>query len=238
MKDLVLYMTIGYPDENTFFRMLDMLDEEKVPVLELGIPVGNPFVDGDLIRQSHKKVLDSGIGQKKIIRWLQRIRRDYKFCIILMTYKEGMERFCLSELDKNLYDGILCVDEVIRADTGMRPVQIYNETMTEVQMLSLLAENKNFAYVMSGNGKTGSFSCLPDGYKRTVHFLKKNTNLPVYVGFGIKTLKDVNAVCSHGADGVIIGSHFMRIMSEKGCLECKKYINIINNYLQKTALQP
>ena len=50
MKDLVLYMTIGYPDENTFFRMLDMLDEEKVPVLELGIPVGNPFVDGDLIR--------------------------------------------------------------------------------------------------------------------------------------------------------------------------------------------
>ena len=38
MKDLVLYMTIGYPDENTFFQMLDMLDEEKVPVLELGIP--------------------------------------------------------------------------------------------------------------------------------------------------------------------------------------------------------
>ena len=206
MKDLVLYMTIGYPDENTFFQMLDMLDEEKVPVLELGIPVGNPFLDGDLIRQSHKQVLDSGIGREKIVRWLQKIRREYKFRIILMTYKEGMEKFCLSELDRKLYDGILCVDEVIRA-------------------------------VMSGNGKTGSFSRLPDGYIRTVHFLKKNTALPVYVGFGIKTLKDVKAVCSHGADGVIIGSHFMRIMREKGCLECKEYIKIINNYLQKTALQ-
>ena len=237
MKDLVLYMTIGYPDENTFFQMLDMLDEEKVPVLELGIPVGNPFPDGDLIRQSHKQVLDSGIGREKIVRWLQKIRREYKFRIILMTYKEGMEKFCLSELDRKLYDGILCVDEVIRADSGMKPVQIYNETMTEVQMLGLLAENANFAYVMSGDGKTGSFSRLPDGYIRTVHFLKKNTALPVYVGFGIKTLKDVKAVCSHGADGVIIGSHFMRIMREKGCLECKEYIKIINNYLQKTALQ-
>lgn len=170
MKDLVLYMTIGYPDENTFFQMLDMLDEEKVPVLELGIPVGNPFLDGDLIRQSHKQVLDSGIGREKIVRWLQKIRREYKFRIILMTYKEGMEKFCLSELDRKLYDGILCVDEVIRADSGMKPVQIYNETMTEVQMLGLLAENANFAYVMSGNGKTGSFSRLPDGYIRTVHF--------------------------------------------------------------------
>lgn len=237
MKDLVLYMTIGYPDEHTFFQMLDMLDEEEVSVLELGIPAENPFLDGDLIRQSHKQVLNSGIDMEKIIRWLERIRRRYKFRIILMTYKEGMERFCLAELDKKIYDGILCVDEVIRADTGMKPVQIYNETMTEVQMLALLDENANFAYVMSGNGKTGSFSCLPDGYIQTVHFLKKHTDLPVYVGFGIKTLKDVKAVCSHGADGVIIGSHFMRIINEKGYLDCKKYIKTINNYLQKIALQ-
>ena len=75
MKDLVLYMTIGYPDENTFFQMLDMLDEEKVPVLELGIPVGNPFLDGDLIRQSHKQVLDSGTVSYTHLSGIQKISR-------------------------------------------------------------------------------------------------------------------------------------------------------------------
>lgn len=236
MKSLVLYMTIGCPDEDTFFQTLDMLDEEHVPVLELGIPVENPFLDGSLIRRSHERMLDSGISRKKIIEWLQKIRSKYKFRVILMTYREGFSRYHLAELDTNLYDGLLCVDDVVTVNSGMKPVQIYNETMEENEMLSLLSENTNFAYVMSGSGKTGSFGHLPDGYIQTVHFLKQKTDLPVYVGFGIKTLEDVKTVCSHGADGVIIGSHFMKILSEEGLSECKKYVNLINNYLQKTAL--
>ena len=59
MKDLVLYITAGYPDENTFFKTLDLMDEQKVPILELGIPAEDPFLDGDIIRQSHRKVLEA-----------------------------------------------------------------------------------------------------------------------------------------------------------------------------------
>lgn len=237
MKDLVLYMTLGYPDENTFFQMLDMLEEENVPVLELGIPVTDPFLDGDLIRCSHKEMLDLGISREQLSKWLERIRRSYKFRIILMTYKEGMDKYCLSELDPDLFDGILCVDKMITADTGMKPVQIYNEAMSQNEILDALSENLNFAYVMSGSGKTGSFEHLPNGYIRVLHFLKQNTELPIYVGFGIKTPEEVNAVCSHGADGVIIGSYFMKQMIENGLEGCKKYINIINKYLQKNPLQ-
>lgn len=237
MKDLVLYITAGYPDEDTFFRTLDLIDEQNVPVLELGIPVSDPFLDGDIIRQSHRKVLEAGMDCRKLVQLLKKIRSKYKFRVILMTYREGIERFRLSKLDKELYEGILCVDDVLTIASGMKPVQIYNETMDENEIMDRLKENTNFAYVMSGTGKTGSFSCLPDGYIKTVSFLKQKTELPVYVGFGIQTLEDVKIVCSHGADGVIIGSHFMKVMRDGGITECKKYLNIINNYLQKRTLQ-
>ncbi|MBS7008946.1 tryptophan synthase subunit alpha [Anaerostipes sp.] len=238
MRDLVLYMTAGYPDENTFFSILDIMDEEHVPVLELGIPAEDPFMDGDLIRQSHREALASGMDWRILESLLEKIRRRYNFRIILMTYREGIGRFCLSKLNTALYDGVLCVNDTLTISSGMKPVQIYNETMDESEIRDRLKENMNFAYVMSGSGKTGSFSCLPDRYIETVKLLKQMTKLPLYVGFGIRTPEDVKTVCSHGADGVIIGSHFMKVFRDGGIGKCKKYINSINNYLQKTTLQP
>lgn len=236
MKDLVLYITAGYPDENTFFKTLDLMDEQKVPILELGIPAEDPFLDGDIIRQSHRKVLEAGIDWRKLGDLLEKIRSRYQFRVILMTYRESINRFHLSKLDTALYDGVLCVNEALTIASGMKPVQIYNEAMDENEIMKHLKENTNFAYVMSGRGKTGSFRRLPEGYIKTVNFLKQKTDLPVYVGFGIKTLEDVKNVCSHGADGVIIGSCFMKVMRDGGVTECKNYLNIINKYLQKDAL--
>lgn len=233
MKDLVLYITAGYPDEKTFFKTLDLMNEQNVPILELGIPAEDPFLDGDIIRQSHKKVLETGIDWTKLVDLLENIRIKYQFRVILMTYREGISRFRLSQLDTALYDGVLCVDKTLTIASGMKPVQIYNGAMDEEEIMEHLKENTNFAYVMSGTGKTGSFRRLPDGYIKTLSFLKQKTDLPVYVGFGIKTLEDVKNVCSHGADGVIIGSHFMKVMRDGGITECKNYLNIINNYLQK-----
>lgn len=60
MKNLVFYLTLHYPDKETFFRILELLDKEKAGYVEIGIPVSDPYVDGGVIRQTHKEVLEKG----------------------------------------------------------------------------------------------------------------------------------------------------------------------------------
>ena len=230
MKNLVFYLTLHYPDKETFFQILELLDKEKAGYVEIGIPVSDPYIDGGVIRQTHKEVLEKGLTKGEVINTLEEIRRRFTFKVVLMTYKEGVEHFCLSDVPKNLYDGFLCVDREYQAGSFPNQIAVLGQSLDREGIAKALKHNELFAYVVSGEGKTGSFNKLPEEYVEVVKKVKSVSKIPAYVGFGIKSAEDVKEVMKNGADGAIIGTEFIKQYQHGG-------MEALNAYLEelKTA---
>lgn len=224
MKNFVFYMTICYPDRAKFFEIMELLEKEGVGYVEIGLPVSNPFLDGDVIRQSHIDTLEKGITQDDIVDILKEMRQRFTFKIVLMTYEEGVKNYRLQEISRDLYDGYICVDQTYPADLLKNQINILNHTMDHGEMTNALSNNKLFAYVVSGTGKTGTFQQLPTDYTKVIQKIKKISKVPAFVGFGIKNAFDVCEVLKHGADGAIIGTEFIRQFQNGGLHALKSYM--------------
>ncbi|MEY8355421.1 tryptophan synthase subunit alpha [Lachnospiraceae bacterium 54-53] len=224
MKNLVFYITIHYPDRETFFEILELLDQEGAGYVEIGIPVSDPHMDGIVIRQTHKQVLEQKITADDIIHTLEEIRKRFSFRVVLMTYKEGVKRFRLSEVSENLYDGFLCVDGEFPPEILHDQISVLGGSLKEEDISKALEYNHLFAYVVSGDGKTGSFDRLPTGYIDTVGRVKAVSGIPAFVGFGIKSAADVREVLDNGADGAIIGTEFIKRYQLGGMEALKTYL--------------
>lgn len=224
MSNLAFYIPFHYPSRKEFFALLNVLEQHGAAYVEIGIPVQNPFMDGALIKETHQEVLKQLPTHDSLIQTLKEIKEKFTFKVVLMTYKEGFDTFSLNMIPTSLYDGLLCVDQVLNKDTFHHPIQIYPPHLKEEEIISLLQNNELFAYVISGEGKTGSFNEVPTQYKDSIHFIKKHSPLPIFVGFGIKTPEDVASIVKNGADGAIIGTEFLRRFQQGG-------INGVHTYL-------
>lgn len=231
MKKLVIYLTFMFPDDKQFYATLDMLEACQVDVVELGVPVLDPYMDGEIIQKSHLQVLANGLTAADFRSHLERIRQHYTFEVTLMTYRTGVEYFELLKLPHDLYDGLLCVDDYVTTAQTPRLVQLFNEEMSLAECHDKLRQTTQFHYVMSGVGKTGTFTSVPTGYQQTIPFIRGQSSREIYVGFGIKTPADVAEVCRQGADGVIIGSHFMSVLETEGLAATKGYIEALQAVL-------
>lgn len=223
MKHIMFYMTLNYPNNKSFFDILEALSNEGMTYLELGIPVEDPFMDGEIIQQSHDTVLKNGLNQADVIEILKQIKEKYSFKIILMTYYAGVEKYDLLS-HENLYDGLLCVDKNLTKKDLNKPIQLYPPKMDGLKMKEKLQNNETFAYVISGEGKTGSFDDVPTDYVDTIKNIRKFSDIPAFVGFGIKTKEDAESVFNNDADGVIIGTALMKEYIEGGIPGIKDYL--------------
>ncbi|MCA9766068.1 MAG: tryptophan synthase subunit alpha [Carnobacterium sp.] len=225
MTNLAFYVPLHYPNRNDFFAILDTLEKHNAAYVEIGIPVKNPFMDGELIKEAHKLILEQELNHDSLIKTLKEIKKKYTFKVILMTYKEGVNSFSLKKIPDYLYEGLLCVDDTITKNDFEHPIQIYPPKIKEEEVISLLKNNELFSYVISGEGKTGTFSKVSDQYIDTIHIIKKHSSLPILVGFGIKTPQDIASVLLNGADGAIIGTEFLKKFKKEG-------LEGINDYLE------
>lgn len=228
MRNLVFYLTLHYPDRETFFQILELLEEEQAGCVEIGIPAGQPFKDGTVIRQTHKDVLKQMIKPDDVIHTLREIRRRFTFQVVLMTYQEGVEHYHLSDIPKDLYDGFLCVDGEFPAGIFPNQITVLDRSFSDEGIAKALAHNDLFAYIVSGEGKTGSFDKLPTEYIDVVKKVKSVSRTPAYVGFSIKSADDVKEVMKNGADGAIIGTEFIRRYQLGG-------MEALNAYLKELA---
>ena len=224
MKNVVFYLPVNYPDKTSFFQLLKALDESGVGFVELGIPTMDAYMDGPLIKDALATVMTEGFTREDLIAVLSTIKSRFSFSVILMTYESGRQNYHLDRLSTELYDGILCVDAPIEK-LPPKPVLLYPPDITENDLKAKLKVNKNFAYVISGEGKPGSFSSLSSAYKGTVHKIKCYSDIPAFVGFGLKGPTDIEAVIAGGADGGVIGTEFLRRYQEDGMDGIKTYLS-------------
>ncbi len=221
-KCITFYLTLGYPNETAFFDLTRLLVENGMDVLEVGIPVANPFLDGKTVADTHARVLDQGFDQPMCDHLLRKLRNRYpELPIVIMSYYEGIDNFQLRD-KADLFDALLCPD---RAVNGMdHIIEIYNETMSLDEIKEKLKCNQHFAYVMSGNIPTGSSKEPSTMFLETIAQLHTLTALPVQIGFGISTPSHVERVVAENVNGVIIGSELIRRFDNKPYPELLSYV--------------
>lgn len=226
-RKLALYLPLGYPNWEMFYRVLQEIEGHGIGCVEIGLPVSNPFMDGETIKKTHEltlPMLNADVVREELIK----VRKIFSSRIVLMTYAEGLENFKVRELPYWIYDAVLCVDGVQSRNDYSGIVRIFSESMSDLEMEQAVNESTHFAYVVSAVGKTGGDLSSQHAYIETIKRLRKLSDLPAFVGFGIKNNKGIKEVLSNSADGAIIGTEFIKMLN---CKEIVKIRNFINKLL-------
>ena len=225
-RKLALYLPLGYPNWEMFYRVLQEIEGHGIGCLEIGLPVGNPFMDGETIKKANELML-SKLDVDIVREELSKVRKIFSSRIVLMTYAEGLENFKVRELPYWIYDAVLCVDGVQSRNDYSGVVRIFSESMSDSEIEQAIDESTHFAYVVSAAGKTGGDLSSRHAYIETIKRLRKLSDLPAFVGFGIRDNEGVKEVLANGADGAVIGSEFIRQINTNNFAAVSEFLNCI-----------
>jgi tryptophan synthase alpha chain len=216
---LVTFTMAGDPDAETSLTMLKALPKAGADVLEIGVPFTDPMADGPAIQASGLRALKSGQTLKKTLAMVRDFRNtDDDTPIVLMGYYNpiyiyGVDRF-LADATSAGVDGLIVVDLPPEEDielclpalnAGVNFIRLATPTTDDKRLPAVLANTSGFVYYVSITGITGA--AAPDAARvgAAVARIKRHCNLPVAVGFGVKTAAQASAIAQH-ADGVVVGS--------------------------------
>lgn len=248
-KALVAYLTAGDPDLETTMALITALDEAGVDVLEIGVPFSDPTADGPTIQAASQRSLQKGTTLSAIFHMLETVRKFTEIPIVLFGYYNpifiyGTERFA-KQAKKSGVDGILVVDlppeesQELRQYTDRADIDFISliaPTTSSERIGKISQKATGFLYYVSITGVTGTQKPVVSDIKKEMNRIRKQTTMPVVVGFGISTPEQAAEIALH-AEGVVIGSAFVRLIEEKG--NTNNLVNIISSYAKdiKTALQ-
>jgi tryptophan synthase alpha chain len=214
----VPFVTVGDPDMGATESLVRELVDRGADLLELGVPFSDPMADGPTIQRSSARALQSGVSLPKVLRFVEKLRKNVETPIVLFGYANPFYRFGLRPLARSLaevgVDGILCVDlppEEAREfrgflkEKGIDLVFLLAPTSNRERMKQVREVAGGFVYYVSVTGVTGARTSLDRELSRSVTRVKRFLNLPVGVGFGISTAAQARSVASF-ADAVIVGS--------------------------------
>src|SRR3984893_18312939 len=216
---LVAFLTAGDPDPETSLAILRALPAAGADVVELGMPFTDPMADGPAIQLSSQRALKAGQTLKRTLEMVRAFRRaDDATPVVLMGYYNpiyvyGVDRF-LRDAKSAGVDGLIVVDLPPEEDeelclpalkAGVSFIRLATPTTDDKRLPAVLANTSGFVYYVSITGITGA--AAPDSSKvgAAVGRIKRHTDLPVCVGFGVRTAEQARAI-SEGADGVAVGS--------------------------------
>lgn len=225
-KALMPYLTAGYPSEKIFVKLLKEVIKNGADMVEIGVPFSDPLADGKTIQGSSQIALDNGININKIFKLLGELEDKYNVPLIIMGYYNPILQYGISKfLDQSKAVGGrgLIIPDII-PDEGLSIEKSCKKS--EIDLVYLLAPTSNskrrklilerssgFVYLVSVAGVTGARKSLPENLNRWIVKVKKESRLPVCVGFGISDLAQAKSI-SKVADGVIIGSAIIDIIKK------------------------
>jgi tryptophan synthase alpha chain len=224
---LVTFITAGDPDRATSATILDALPEAGADIIELGVPFTDPMADGPAIQAAGLRALKAGQNLAGTLDMVRQFRVQNTITpIILMGYFNpifiyGVDRF-LNDAKQSGVDGLIVVDLPPEEDdelclpalkAGIHFIRLATPTTDDARLPAVLANTSGFVYYVSVNGITGSSIVNYDAVADSVARIQKHTDLPVVVGFGVKTEENARAVAK-GADGVVVGSALVEVVRE------------------------
>lgn len=215
----IAFITAGDPDRETSLELLKGLPGAGADLIELGMPFSDPMADGPSIQAASLRALKGGQTLGKTLDMVREFRRgEAATPIVLMGYFNpilayGVERFTKDAAAAGI-DGLIVVDLPPEEETelaepargaGIHLIRLAAPTTTGDRLSVVLGGAGGFLYYVSVTGITGDEVAAQGEVRRALEVLRRNTNLPVAVGFGIKTVEDVRAM-ARAADAVVVGS--------------------------------
>lgn len=216
---LVTYFMGGDPDYQTSLEIMKALPGAGADIIELGAPFSDPMADGPAIQLAGQRALKAGQTMKKTLEMAREFRKgDDTTPIVIMGYYNpvyvyGVERFLDDALAAGI-DGLIIVDLPAEMDDELciparkrdiNFIRLTTPTTDDKRLPKVLTNTSGFVYYVSMTGITGS--ALPDPSKiaSAVGRIKSQTDLPVCVGFGVKTAEHARLIGA-SADGVVVGT--------------------------------
>ena len=227
-KAFVSYIMAGDPDYETSLALMKGLPGAGVDVIELGMPFTDPMADGPTIQLAGQRALDGGQTLKKTLDMAAAFRKDDDETPIVMMgyynpiYSRGVDRF-LADAKAAGVDGLIVVDLPPEEDdelcipaqkAGLNFIRLATPTTDDRRLPKVLQNTSGFVYYVSITGITGAAAAQAGDVGPEVARIKAATDLPVIVGFGIRTPDTARAIASV-ADGAVVGSAIVKMVEEK-----------------------
>ena len=215
----VTFVMAGDPDLATSLEIIKALPKAGADIIEIGMPFTDPMADGPAIQAAGLRALKSGTTLKKTLQVVRDFRKDdAKTPIVLMGYYNpiyiyGVDAFLVDAKSAGV-DGLIIVDLPPEEDTelcipamkaGLNFIRLATPTTDDKRLPAVLANPSGFVYYVSITGITGSASADTTQVSAAVARIKRHTQLPVCVGFGIRT-PEAAAGIAQAANGAVVGS--------------------------------
>ncbi|OKH87444.1 tryptophan synthase subunit alpha [Thalassospira sp. TSL5-1] len=224
---LVTFITAGDPDPETSFEILKALPEAGADIIELGMPFTDPMADGPAIQEASNRALAAGMHMRKTLSLVRGFRdQDHETPIILMGYYNPIFIYGVNEFLEDArnagVDGLIVVDLPPEEDAelcvptvnkGLSFIRLTTPTSDDKRLPKLVQNTSGFVYYVSVAGVTGAGSATNEQIVEAMARLRRHTNLPIAVGFGIKTPAQAAEVARE-ADAAVVGSAIVSKIAE------------------------
>jgi len=225
---LIGYLTAGDPSLERTPSLVAALERGGVDLIELGVPFSDPIADGPVIQRASERALRAGASLRRILALAAEIRRSTETPLLLFSYLNPVLRYGLQAAARDAaaagLDGFLLTDLSVEEAPGyVAPLRAHGldtvflaaPTSTPERLRLVAQHSSGFVYLVSRTGVTGERESLSAAIEPLVAAMRRITDLPLAVGFGISRPEQAAAV-GRLADGVVVGSAFVRIIEQVG----------------------
>ncbi len=226
---LVAYLTGGDPDPKAFLANSTALIEGGADIVEVGIPFSDPIADGPVIQASSMRALSQGATPKGILGLIRELSSQSPVPFVVLSYYNpilamGLDRFLRNARESGV-DGIVVPDLPVEESDEFRNLALKHNidniylaapNTSKLRLRTILDRSKGFLYLVSLYGVTGPRDTLSPQALEAVSSVKSLTKgkIPISAGFGISRPEHVSAIIKSGADGAIVGSALVNIVSQ------------------------
>ncbi|HLK65093.1 MAG TPA: tryptophan synthase subunit alpha [Bryobacteraceae bacterium] len=225
-KGFIAYLTAGDPTPDRTPALVEAMVRGGADLIELGVPFSDPIADGPVIQRAGQRALRAGTTLAKVLEIAGEIRRHSEVPLLLFTYLNPVMRYGLDRLAKDAaacgIDGCLLTDASVEEaheyigvmhSHGLDTVFLAAPTSTERRLKLVARYSSGFVYLVSRAGVTGERDSLSDSVAPLVQSMRRITDLPLAVGFGISRPEHV-AELGRLVDAVVVGSAFVRLIEK------------------------
>lgn len=242
---LLPFIPAGYPDLQTTRAILPALEAAGASAIEIGFPFSDPIADGPVIQEAFTTALAAGVKVAHVFSTIAAVRPAVSIPLVAMVsfsivYRYGVERF-IAEARKSGFDGILMPDlpppeacsvcGLIR-NAGLDTILLVSPTTSPSRRAEIVRLCSGFVYYLSVTGITGERDQLPPDVEKNLSELRAISQVPVCVGFGISKRQHVLRLAAC-ADGVIVGSAFVRRIKENAGRSPAQIASAVGDYCRE-----
>lgn len=243
---LITFIMAGDPDAKTSLDVLKSLPDAGADIIELGMPFTDPMADGPVIQLAGQRALAAGANMQQTLQMVKDFRKDNTTTpIVLMGYfnpvlQYGAEAFAKDAAEAGV-DGLIIVDlppeeaaEITGHLNGLDLIRLITPTTTPERLEKILDGASGFLYYVSITGVTGAASANLDAIKPHIDEIKSKTDLPIAIGFGIKTPEDAKNMAKL-ADAIVVGSAIVNTMDVETGQASKTVAQAVSLQVQRLA---